>query len=71
VGQHGRRGAPTRLASGEEGRERLENILARSCACMARVSSFSFFSFEFLSNAKAGVVLGAMLVIWLGLGARS
>jgi hypothetical protein len=30
----------------------------------------SFFSFKLLSNAKAGVVLGAMLVIWLGFGAR-
>jgi hypothetical protein len=26
--------------------------------------------FQIFSNAKAGVVLGAMLVIWLGLGAR-
>jgi hypothetical protein len=37
---------------------------------MAWVSLFSFFSFEFLNNAKAGVVLGVVLVIWLGIGAR-
>jgi hypothetical protein len=44
VGSQGQWGAHTRLASGQEVRVELEEILARSCACMARVSSSPSFS---------------------------
>jgi hypothetical protein len=41
--------------SGGEGREELEEILARSCACMALVSLFSFFFSKFQTRLGWGV----------------
>jgi hypothetical protein len=46
--------------------ERGEKGWGRFCkiwSCMARVSSSSSFSFKIFEQGKAGVVLGAMLII--------
>jgi hypothetical protein len=38
-------------------------------ACIGSGLLFSFFIFEVLNNSGAGVVLGVVLVNWLGMGA--
>jgi hypothetical protein len=47
----------------EKGERDLEKILQDLGACMARFPSSSSFSFKFFEQGKAGVVLGAMLVM--------
>jgi hypothetical protein len=63
-------GSGTRLVSGEEGREGLEEFL-QDLVMHGMGLLFLLLFFQIFEQCKAGVVLGAMLVIWLGLGARS
>jgi hypothetical protein len=69
VGLQGRLGADTLLASGGEEREGWERILARSC--MHRLGSpLLLLYFQNCEQLRAGVVLGVVLVNWLGIVAR-
>jgi hypothetical protein len=63
-------GSGTRLVSGGEGREGLEEILQDLVMHGSGLLFLLLFS-QIFEQCKAGVVLGAMLIIWLGLGPRS